>query len=72
MLRFLAPYSIALVVAAVAAMVGYSTGMTNATGLYGILSIGLLIFGIGAARWEGRDLPPEERGWRRAKTPRRS
>jgi uncharacterized membrane protein len=54
MLRYLAPYLTALAVIVIACAVGYSTGVIDAAGLYGLLFAGLLIVAVGGARWEQR------------------
>ena len=54
MLRYLTPYLAALAVLMIAAVVGYSTDVIDAAGLYGLLFAGLLIVVVGGARWEQR------------------
>jgi hypothetical protein len=54
MLRVPAPYLAVLVIATLISAVGYSTDRINAAGVYGIMTVGLLIAGIGAVRWEQR------------------
>ena len=54
MLRYLAPYLTVVALATLGSAIGYSTGTIDAAGVYALMIAGLLVAGIGAARWEQR------------------
>lgn len=58
MLKFLAPYIVVVAALTVLAGVLYGTSVINATGVYGIECIAMLIFAPGYARWDERKHPP--------------
>jgi hypothetical protein len=59
MLRFLAPYFAVAMVAAVIGGVGYGTDRVSVAGVYGIAFAGMIVFMIGAVRWEQRHPPSD-------------
>jgi hypothetical protein len=61
MLRFLAPYLIPVAALTIIAGLLYGESVIDAAGVYGILIIATVIFGVGYVRWDFHKYPDERR-----------